>query len=247
VEEILLGVEEGGVVIVNAMDYRDLEVFVVGAMQAERAGKRFLYRTAASFMKVAAGIEDRLLLAREELIDEGGAGGGLIIFGSHVPKSNAQLQVLRDVEGLEAVELSVRDVLREGERERVIKRLREVVNSRIGEGVDTVIYTSRSVVLGLDDESTLHVGKQVSAALVEVVQGVEVAPKYIIAKGGITSSEVATKGLNIRAARVLGQVFPGVPVWQTGPESRWSGLSYVVFPGNVGEEDTVAEIVRMLK
>jgi uncharacterized protein YgbK (DUF1537 family) len=247
VEEILLGVEEGGVVIINALDYRDLEVFVMGTLQAERAGKRFLYRTAASFVKVAAGIEDKALLTREELIDEENEGGGLVIFGSHVPKSNAQLQALKDVQGLEAMELPVREVLQEGEREGVIKALSSFTNLTLGEGKDAVIYTSRAVILGLDDESTLNVGQQVSDALIEVVQGLEVEPKYVIAKGGITSSDVATKGLNIRAARVLGQIYPGVPVWQMSQESRWPGRAYVVFPGNVGDEDTVAEIVRMLQ
>jgi len=247
VQEILMGIEESGVVIVNALDYRDLEVFVLGSMQAERAGKRFLYRTAASFVKVAAGIQDKPLLTREELIQDGNESGGLIVFGSHVPKSTSQLEALWAVEGVEAVELSVRELLQDGGRETTIERMKSVVNSSIKEGLDTVIYTSRELVLGLDNESTLNVGKRVSSALVEVIRGVEIQPKFVIAKGGITSSDVATKGLNICAARVLGQVYPGVPVWTMGQESRWPGLSYVVFPGNVGEEDTVAEIVRMLR
>jgi uncharacterized protein YgbK (DUF1537 family) len=242
-----MGVEEGRVVIVNALEYRDLEVFVVGSMQAEREGKRFLFRTAASFVKVSAGIDDKPLLTRAELIEEDHEGGGLVVFGSHVPKSRSQLEAIMKVEGVEAIELSVRDVLKDGEREATIGRLGSFVNTSIGDGKDTVIYTSREVVLGLDAETTLDVGKQVSSALVEVIRGIEIQPKYVIAKGGITSSDVATKGLDIRAARVLGQVFPGVPVWQTGQDSRWPGLAYVVFPGNVGDDDTVAEIVRMLR
>lgn len=247
VYEILMGVKEGGVVIVNALDYRDLEVFVVGSMQAEKEGKRFLFRTAASFVKVAAGIEDKALLIREELVGAGKDSGGLIIFGSHVPKSNAQLGTLRSVEGVEAIELPVRDVLQGGERQDVIEGACSFLDGALGKGKDSVLYTSRKVVLGLDSEATLDIGKQVSSALVQVIRGMKVRPKYVIAKGGITSSDVATKALDIRAARVLGQVYPGVPVWKMGEESRWPGLSYVVFPGNVGEVETVAEIVKMLR
>ena len=71
-------------------------------------------------------------------------------------------------------------------------------------------------------------------------------PRYIIAKGGITSSDMATKGLNIRRALVKGQISPGVPVWQCGPESRFPGLNYIVFPGNVGQDETLAEVVTLL-
>jgi uncharacterized protein YgbK (DUF1537 family) len=216
-------------------------------MRAEREGKRFLYRTAASFVKTAAGLESKPLLKRKDLVGGKRAKGGLIIFGSHVPKSTAQLEVLQKVEGVEAIELSVREIVLEEERENTIERVRSFTNSSLKEGKDTVIYTSREVVLGLDAEATLDVGKRVSSALVEVVKGIEVQPRYLIAKGGITASDVATKGLHVRASRVLGQVLPGIPVWQLGQESRWPGLGYVVFPGNVGEVDAVAEIVSMLK
>jgi uncharacterized protein YgbK (DUF1537 family) len=45
---------------------------------------------------------------------------------------------------------------------------------------------------------------------------------------------------------VLGQVLPGVPVWQLGAEARFPGLNYVVFPGNVGGADALAAAVAKL-
>ena len=68
----------------------------------------------------------------------------------------------------------------------------------------------------------------------------------MVAKGGITSSDTATAGLGVEQARVLGQIAPGVPVWQLGPESRFPGASYVVFPGNVGGPETLADVVASL-
>jgi uncharacterized protein YgbK (DUF1537 family) len=86
----------------------------------------------------------------------------------------------------------------------------------------------------------------VSKALIEVLRRLSVRPAYLIGKGGITSSDLATDALGVRKAHVLGQIVPGVPVWRLGPETRYPGLCYVVFPGNVGAPDTLAEVIRSL-
>ena len=66
-------------------------------------------------------------------------------------------------------------------------------------------------------------------------------------KGGITSSDLATKGLGVKRARVQGQIVPGVPVWELGPETKFPGLPYVVFPGNVGGPEALHNAVQKLK
>jgi uncharacterized protein YgbK (DUF1537 family) len=73
-----------------------------------------------------------------------------------------------------------------------------------------------------------------------------VRPGYILAKGGITSSDIATAALKITRAQVLGQILPGVPVWRAGPESKWPDVPYVVFPGNVGGADAISQVVHIL-
>ena len=50
----------------------------------------------------------------------------------------------------------------------------------------------------------------------------------------------------MRRANVLGQIRPGIPVWQTGPESRFPRTPYVIFPGNVGDDETLREAVEVL-
>ena len=47
-------------------------------------------------------------------------------------------------------------------------------------------------------------------------------------------------------ANVLGQIKPGIPVWQTGAESKFPYMPYIIFPGNVGTETTLREIVEDL-
>jgi uncharacterized protein YgbK (DUF1537 family) len=91
------------------------------------------------------------------------------------------------------------------------------------------------------------VGQQVSSALVEVLRRIGAVPSYIIAKGGITASDVATAGLGVERAWVLGQILPGVPVWRLGPESCYPDLPYVVFPGNVGDDESLAEAICLLR
>lgn len=85
-----------------------------------------------------------------------------------------------------------------------------------------------------DPEDELRVAAKISDALVEIVRRQSISPAFVIAKGGITSSDIGVKGLQVRCAEVLGQIRPGVPVWKTGENSRFPGIPYVVFPGNVG-------------
>jgi uncharacterized protein YgbK (DUF1537 family) len=55
VAEVLAGVTGGGFVVVNAVEYADLEVVVLGLLEVEAAGRSFLCRTGPSFVQVLAG------------------------------------------------------------------------------------------------------------------------------------------------------------------------------------------------
>lgn len=50
----------------------------------------------------------------------------------------------------------------------------------------------------------------------------------------------------MQRANVLGQIRPGIPVWQTGDESKFPQTPYVIFPGNVGEDSTLKEAAEIL-
>jgi uncharacterized protein YgbK (DUF1537 family) len=247
VAEQLRNARHGAIVIVNAADDRDLEVFVSGLLQVEAEGMRFLFRTAASFVKVASGISDRPLLSAQELVGKRPQAGGLIVFGSHVPVSTAQLAALRSLAWVAAIELEVTDVLNGSERQPAIARAIGAANQALQSGKDALLFTSRMLVRGNSQAESLSIGKSVSQALVEVVRGIDHEPRFVIGKGGITSSDLATGGMGVRAARVLGQILPGVPVWKLGPGSRWPGAPYIIFPGNVGDEGAVARIVSLLR
>jgi len=175
-----------------------------------------------------------------------GTGGGLVVVGSHVGKTSRQLEQLRQKTGITAVEVSVEKIVRDDQRVAEVAAAGRRVEAILETQADVVIFTSRALVTGTSATENARIGETISRSLVEIVAGLSRRPRWLIAKGGITSSDVATQALRVERALVLGQALPGVPVWQLGPESRWPGLAYVVFPGNVGDPEALANLVTSL-
>jgi uncharacterized protein YgbK (DUF1537 family) len=240
--------QAGGACVVNAASERDLEVVALATLIAESNGMQFTYRSAASFARARAGIAPTALLTKEHLTgfgDLSGVHGGLVIVGSYVPKSTGQLQTLLDA-GVCAIEVNVEALLDDAQAAGEIAHATQQANVSLAEDRDTVIYTSRKLITGNDAQSSLAIGNRVSDSLIAIIKGITVQPRYVLAKGGITSSDVATKALGVRRAMVLGQILAGVPVWQLGPETRYPNSIYIVFPGNVGWPAALADVVQKL-
>ena len=91
------------------------------------------------------------------------------------------------------------------------------------------LFTSRTLLTGDTAATNLAIGETVSRSLVAIVAALRTRPRWLIAKGGITSSDIATHALGVGRALILGQALPGVPVWQLGPETRWPGLASSTF------------------
>jgi uncharacterized protein YgbK (DUF1537 family) len=242
VQEKLSALAPGQVCIVNAAALRDLEVLVLALLEVEaNTGRRFLYRTAASFVQIRAGLRTRPLLTVDEM-GLAARGGGLFVVGSYVPKTTAQVQALLTQPDIVPIEIDVAQILEPTKRSTAISQAQSATDKALADGRDVVLYTSRELVTGSDAVSSLAIGQQVSSALVAIVGGLSVTPRFLVAKGGITSSDLATQALQVRRAMVMGQIVPGVPVWRTGDESRLPGLAYVVFPGNVGGPDALVVV-----
>lgn len=253
----------GSVLIANAVVPRDMQVVALGCLIAElRRGplkKPILYRSAGALVSARAAIPSRPLLAASELggpvhhdtVSATVGKAGLIVVGSYVGKSSDQLAVLRlECPWLTAVELAVKafadDCSDAGIAEQ--ERARAEVAAALAQGTSCVLYTSRHV-LQDDGAGGLRIGARVNDALCNVVQRLltgATPPAFLVAKGGITSNDVAVRALGVRCAEVLGAVVPGVPVWRCGPETRSPGLAYVVFPGNVGAKDDLARVARKM-
>ena len=229
----------GDIGVVNAARDRDLEV-LAAAIRVDDGG-RLLFRSAASWVKVLAGLPDPPPVHPSKVV-AGRSGEGLTVVGSVVPRTDEQLAALASTSGLRWVELIVARVLDGTLWEAEVNRAMEAILAAWSDGQDVLLHTTRALRAPQD----LHVGQVISAALVEVVRRLPQPPRYLVAKGGITASDIATLALGMRSALVLGPILPGVPVWEMGPETLWPGLRLVVFPGNVGAPDALARLLRAL-
>ena len=234
VADILCTAEKGIPVVANAVCYEDLEVLALAVIQAEGRGRRFVYRTAASFVKVRAGLEDRPLLTREKIRPAGRA--GLVVVGSYVEKTTRQLEQLLRAKHVQGVELQASPP--------GIERAAREASLCLERGITPVIFTSRA---RQQSEDFLATGKALMSCLCETVRRITGSPAWIIAKGGITSIELARSALGVEAADVMGQVIKGVPVWRLASKGPWSDVPYIVFPGNVGDDSALLKVFTLLE
>jgi uncharacterized protein YgbK (DUF1537 family) len=246
VASILQQVNGFNKVVVNATTYSELKTFALALNKAEELGKRFLFRSAASFVKVYAGIEDKAILRKQDLDLENGS-GCLVIAGSHTAKTTSQIEELAKHPLVHMHELDLNCVAQGSDAlETLIDGAVGFIEKCLQDKQIPVVYTQRQVIHKQDGdaEANLEWSRQISNMLVEMVRRLRVRPSLMIAKGGITSSDIAVKGLGIKKAGVLGQILSGVPVVVSGDESKWPGMPYVIFPGNVGTPESLLEIVN---
>ncbi|WP_394276574.1 four-carbon acid sugar kinase family protein [Luteococcus sp.] len=249
VEEILASVTGRQWVVVNATEYEDMEVVTQALARREAAGRHFITRCGPSFVRPLSGQQGAVVLGEDDIvIDPTRTPHGLVVVGSHVGLTTRQLQAVQRRGSLVEFELEVTRLLDEGTREEhlaeIVARLRAQLSTD-----DCVLYTSRELVSTEDKDESLQIARTVSDAVVEVVQQVAAArPAWVVAKGGITSHEVAAKGLGISHAEVQGQFFPGQVSLFTARQAPADtiGVPYVVFPGNVGGDEALADVVERL-
>ena len=247
VRDALLELPPFGVLAVDSAVERDIEVVALGALMAERQGLPVVGRTAASFVRARAGRQPVQPLGADEVRS---GRPGLVVVGSHVPMTTIQLERLTTDPPVpvQRLDLPVIDLLTatEGQRAALLAGLATQAEAAIRAGITPVVATSRELMRGADANDDLGISALVSASLIEVVRGIAVRPAWVLSKGGITSSDVATRGLDVEEALIVGPLLAGVPLWRCGPGSRWPGLLLAVFPGNVGGPDAVRDAVARL-
>ncbi|MDF2565797.1 MAG: type effector Hrp-dependent outer protein, partial [Massilibacillus sp.] len=223
-----------------------VKVFSIALIEAMAQGKNFMFRTAAAFTKVIGGVSNKGLLQKSELVAKDNKNGGLVIVGSHVKKTTEQLAELQKCEYVKFIEFNHMLVLEPQKLTEELNRIISTTEECIKNGQTVTVFTGRERLDVGSQEESLKVSVKISEAITSIVSRLGVKPSFLIAKGGITSSDVGTKGLAVKKANVMGQVKPGIPVWQTGAESKFPNLPYIIFPGNVGAVTTLREVVDML-
>jgi uncharacterized protein YgbK (DUF1537 family) len=245
VYERLLVLHGNACVVVDGERQDDLNRFAEDVIRAAAAGKRFLFRSAASLLTALARLPAQPV-APEAMARYVRAGrAGAVVVGSHVPKTTRQLEALLAEPGVEAIEIDV-DRLPQAHvalRAEVLTRAEAAHRA----GRTPVVYTSRVERQFASQAERLRFGEQVSMFLMDVVRGLPVTLGFLISKGGITSNDVLSSGLQLRTARLLGQILPGVSMVRCPDDHpRYPNLPVVIFPGNVGDDRALAEAYRRL-
>ncbi|MFX1821613.1 four-carbon acid sugar kinase family protein [Pseudarthrobacter sp. CC4] len=236
-------------IVADIVTENDLRALSLGLEEAERRGKKLLYRVGPPFGRARIGQEIRAELSGAEAYagNTPSEAGGLIVVGSHVGVTTRQLKALTEQHSAaRIVEIDVEKLLGPESASHLDQTVDTVVEAL--HGGDVIVHTSRLLIKTDDPAESLRIARTVSAAVVAVVNRTlkTFPPRFVIAKGGITSSDVAAHGLEIRHAIVRGPMLPGiVSLWEPvdGPAK---GIPYIVFAGNVGDDQSLADVTRKL-
>lgn len=245
----LLEVKDRNKVILNAITNDDIKVSVLAIYKAMEQGKEFIFRSGATLVKELGGIKKRPLLTKGEMIGEASENGGVVVVGSHTSKTTKQLERLLQLENVVPVQFNS-DLVIEGDKvfNEEIKKTVSKIEEIISDGKTAVTFTNRKLLSVEDDsrEDALKRSVKISDGVQSLVSELTITPSFIVAKGGITSSDIGKKALRVKKANVKGQIQPGIPVWETLSESKFPNIPYIIFPGNTGDEDTLKEVVKIL-
>jgi len=231
--EVLRTAPAGSVVLPDAVVTADIEAIAAAANAVDRT---VVVRSGAPLAAALAGVSSPRLLDRPLLTEPAPV---LLVCGSHTAGATTQLdEVLRSHGPAEIVgtTAALDDPATEG------KTTAGRARARLAADGLAIVASERT---REQDHGTLDHGEKIMTALTTAVAELLPAVDVIVAKGGITSAEVARTGAGARSALVLGQVLPGVSVWRmTARDGR--EITYVVVPGNVGGPDTLVSVLDAL-
>ncbi|TNF35966.1 MAG: four-carbon acid sugar kinase family protein [Gammaproteobacteria bacterium] len=241
----LMALKDNECCVVDAETQKDLNHFCTQLMTAAGMGKRFLFRSAASLLTALAQLPPQPVKPEDMSAYVRNGKPGAVVVGSHVKKTTQQLNALLKMPGIEAIEVDVDYIVDDYASllENITDRIHQIHLS----GKTAVFFTSRNEKTFSTQAERLAFGGMVSAFLMDIVRNLPETLGFLISKGGITSNDVLSTGLNLRASRVLGQILPGCSVVRCpGYHSRFPDLPVVIFPGNVGDDQALARAYERL-
>lgn len=250
--EILRSARDSQPIALDVVEASDLRALALALIRAEEAGSRFVYRVGPPFVRERIGQIAHEPLTSEEIAQSRSgripSAGGLVVVGSHVGVTARQLDRLTARSEAEVLVLDSARIITGDRAEEHIRELVEKATAAL-ETNTIILRTSRAMLSGFDANTALAQARAISAAIVAVVHGIveRVTPRFVVAKGGITSSDVASKGLEIRRARVVGPMLPGIVSLWSSVDGIAAGVPYIVFAGNVGTDESLADVVEKLE
>ena len=227
---------QAAVVAPDAETVDDLATIAAGLRAAEADGAEVVVRSAPTFAGVLAGN-----LARGPAAPPQGR-RVLVVCGSHVPTTTRQLSALVDRHPGSLVEVDVLRLASNGSARREVERAAREAGARIDDAGLAVVATPRSRPA---KTATLAAGERIAENLARIARRID-QPDVVVAKGGITSAVTARVGLRATSALCLGPLVDGVALWSLD-HADGSGLPFVVFPGNVGADSTLLDVVELVR
>jgi uncharacterized protein YgbK (DUF1537 family) len=247
-QDRLMHLENNVCAVVDGEVQGDLNRFAEDVRAAAAAGKRFLFRSAASILTALANLPPQPVAPNDmaQYVRQGKPGAVLV--GSHVKKTTQQLAVLLQEPDTVPIEVDLHPWaagITPAGRSEVLEAVLAQAAEAHQQGKTPVVYTSREELTFNDIATRLAFGQQVSEFLMDIEKGLPPTIGFLISKGGITSNDTLSTGLALRTARLLGQIIPGCSVVRTPADHpTFPNLPTVLFPGNVGDENALALAYR---
>ena len=237
-------------VVVDA-EHQSQLVELSAAVKALWGKKRFLFRSAASFVKALADLDQQPLdsnaLAGLRRIDGNGVVlPGLVLVGSHVRLADLQLERLLIENKCKGIQLPVRKIARvlDGSNSQLLLSDLERVWSEqllvtLEKGLTPVLFSSRGELNFSEQTEGLSFSINLAKLMARLVSCV--APKlgYIISKGGLTTQMLLSYGLSLKSVQLEGQILPGLSMVRPPNSNPYFNLPILTFPGNLGEPETL--------
>lgn len=245
----LMEMSDNQCAVVDGESQADLDTFAKHILDAASQGKKFLFRSAASILTSLAHLGHQPIAADDMAKYVRDGKPGAVIVGSHVKKTTDQLKCLLEEPNTVSIEIDVSHLLEDvpENRTKLLDETLEKIRTAHAEGKTPVIYTSRQELQFDNTEQRLEFGAAVSALLMDVVRGLPADIGFLISKGGITSNDVLSTGLELKSVRQIGQIIAGCSVVKTEPDHPlFPNLPVVLFPGNVGDSHALATVYKRL-
>ena len=249
--------KENSHVIVDIENYSQLDKFSLSIKKLSKQ-KKFLFRTAASFISSISAVKDNpkepffYSLIRRKNREKKFLPGFLVI-GSYVELTTMQLKEFLEISDCIPIELDVFEFLRisklksnQDQLDLFKNKLLAQIRSILKQENTPVLFTSRKEVsLGKNDEQ-VNFYNSLAHFISELVSDLKNEIGYLVSKGGITSNVILSNGFKANYVYLQGQIITGVSLVTFKLEND-ENLPIVTFPGNIGNQDSLVKVWRILE
>ena len=244
-------------VIVDVENYSQLKQFSLAISKLSKQ-KKFLFRTAASFISSISGIKSnyqkplfyshlRIKNSEKNFLP------GLIVVGSFVELTTIQLKKLLEISDCKPIKLDVFEFslmfsLKNNQDQLSVYKNKLLVDIKtiLNKGNTPVLFTSRTELSLGNNIEQVNFYNSLANFISELVSDLKNEIGYLVSKGGITSNTILSNGFKANYVYLHGQIITGVSLvtFKLDNDER---LPIVTFPGNIGDQDSLGNVWSILE